>query len=252
MHGGFTHILFNMFGLWMFGSELEEHWGSAKFLVYYLCAGIGAGVLHMILSVMLGSVAPTIGASGSLYGIIIGFAMLNPDRKIMMFPLFIPIPARIFGIGMMVISMIMGLTSSDGIAHFAHFGGALTGLFLLKFGEATPLFKLSRKHIHFGIPSNEYINDWNKANDWNSKKKVIWKKEQNYRVEWADNNAQIQQKTEQQGDKTRRIKLNELEIGGVKITQEMIDAILDKISKTGYQSLTEQEKYILTEVSKLL
>ena len=246
MHGGFTHILFNMFALWMFGSELEEHWGSAKFIVYYLLAGIGAGILHMILSLLLGSVAPTIGASGSLYGVIIGFAMLNPDRKIMMFPLFIPIPARVFGIGMMVISAIMGITSSDGVAHFAHFGGALTGLFLLKWGEKISLFKLSRKYIKFGLPSNEYI-----VNDWNKRKKVVWENKQNYQVEWTDN-AQIQQKTNQQEEKSRRIKLNELEVGGVKITQEMIDAILDKISKTGYHSLTEQEKYILTEVSKLL
>jgi membrane associated rhomboid family serine protease len=247
MHGGFPHILFNMFGLWMFSSELEETWGSAKYLVFYLLCGIGAGLLHMLISLFMGSIAPTIGASGSLYGVIIGFAMLNPDRKIMMFPLFIPIPARIFGIGMMVLSIIMGVTSADGVAHFAHFGGALTGLILLKIGEKTPLFRISRKYINFGIPSNENTGDRQR-----NRRKIDFDRSQNYRVEWTQPSQTQQQTKNEETNNPKRVKLNNLEVAGVKITQEMIDAILDKISTNGYHSLTEQEKYILTEISKLL
>ena len=152
MHADFGHLFFNMFALWMFSTELEENWGSAKFLVFYLLSGIGAGLTHLVISPIIGQLAPTIGASGSLYGIILAFAMMNPDRKIMMFPLFIPIPARIFGIGMMILSFIIGLTSQDGVAHFAHFGGALTGLILLRVGEKTTIFRWSRRFLKIGLP----------------------------------------------------------------------------------------------------
>jgi membrane associated rhomboid family serine protease len=250
MHGGFTHLFFNMFGIWMFSAELEEKWGSAKFLAYYLLAGIGAGILHMFISVSLGSIAPTIGASGSLYGIIIGFAMLNPDRKIMMFPLFIPIPARIFGIGMMVISVIMGVSSSDGIAHFAHFGGALTGLILVKFGERLPFFHLARRYFRFGIPSNEQFtntdNMQNRFGGFNSEKGYSQFTSQS---SYTTTSTSQEVKTD---SKPKQFNLNNFDLGGTKVTQATVDAILDKISKTGYHSLTEQEKYILTEISKRL
>jgi len=252
MHGGFAHLFFNMFGLWMFSSELEERWGSAKFLTYYLLAGIGAGILHMFISSAMGSVAPTIGASGSLYGVIIGFAMLNPDRKIMMFPLFIPIPARIFGIGMMVISVIMGVSSSDGIAHFAHFGGALTGLFLIKFGEKTPIFNLVRKHFKFGIPSNENTH----SSSWNNRFGGFDSSRSGGFSQFTSQSSYTTSSTSQQEVRTasqpKQFNLSELNLGGTKVTQATVDAILDKISKTGYHSLTEQEKYILTEISKRL
>ena len=247
MHGGFTHLFFNMFGIWMFSAELEEKWGSAKFLAYYLLAGIGAGILHMFISVSMGSIAPTIGASGSLYGIIIGFAMLNPDRKIMMFPLFIPIPARIFGIGMMVISVIMGVSSSDGIAHFAHFGGALTGLLLVKFGERLPFFSLARKYFRFGIPSNEDNNWQNRFGGYDSERGFSQYTSQSYYTPTSTSQQEVKTNSS-----PKQFNLSELDLGGTKVTQATVDAILDKISKTGYHSLTEQEKYILTEISKRL
>lgn len=245
MHGGFSHLFFNMFALWMFSSELEERWGSAKFLVYYLLSGIGAGLLHMLISSVMGSTAPTIGASGSLYGVIIGYAMLNPERKIMMFPIFIPIPARVFGIGMMIFSVILGVTSSDGVAHFAHFGGALTGLILTKWGEKTPLFKITRKYIKFGLPPmNEYTNTWGSYNT--GYRRV---QQQQYNNPYNQYNRP-QVDVDHNSNQPKQVKLTEIDVGGIKVTQETIDAILDKISKTGYHSLTEQEKYILTEISK--
>ncbi len=251
LHADFGHLFFNMFALYMFSSELEETWGSAKFLVFYLISGIGAGLLHLLISPILGHSAPTIGASGSLYGVIIAFAMMNPDRKIIMFPLFIPIPARVFGLGMMALSLIIGITSSDGIAHFAHFGGALTGLFLLKFGEKTPLFRLARKYIKFGMQGNDYSGNY-RNNIYSSS---IFKRKQNkttsdYHVEWSKPNQNTT--TSYTSARKETPNLNNIEVGGVKVTQEKIDTILDKISVSGYQSLTEQEKYILTEISKKL
>ncbi len=246
MHADFSHIFFNMLALWMFSSDLEENWGSAKYVIFYLLAGIGAGITHLVITPILGHSAPTIGASGSLYGIIIAFAMLNPDRKIMVFPIFIPIPARIFGIGMMVVSAIMGFNSIDGVAHFAHFGGALTGLILLKFGEKTPIFKWARRYIKTGIPSNEYIG----SGSAQSRFRFTSQARQGYKSAWT--NSQTTERPQVVDTNSTHKQYSDIEVGGVKITQSQIDAILDKISHTGYQSLSEQEKYILTEISKKL
>jgi hypothetical protein len=163
-----------------------------------------------------------------------------------MFPLFIPIPARMFGIGMMIFSAVMGFMSEDGIAHFAHFGGALTGLLLIKFGEKTPLFKIARKYLKFGIPSNEYFGHWQQRNKFNNKNEFT------YHTTVSNFEHQENRNFTQQTPPAKSINLNEFEVGGVKITQATIDSILDKIAKSGYQSLTEQEKYILTEISKKL
>jgi len=109
----------------------------------------------MFISTQLGPIVPAVGASGSLYGLFFGFIMINPDRKIMMFPIFIPIKAKIIGIGLIVISVYFGFTGSDGIAHFAHLGGGIMGMILVKFGERTQIFNIARKHIRYGLPSQE-------------------------------------------------------------------------------------------------
>ncbi|MDR0926607.1 MAG: rhomboid family intramembrane serine protease [Ignavibacteria bacterium] len=244
LHGGFSHLFFNLFALWMFASELEERWGSAKFLVYYLLSGIGAGLVHMLVSYELGSMAPTIGASGSIYGVIIGYALLYPDRKLMIFPIFIPIPARIFAFGMMGISVVLGIFSLEGgVAHFAHFGGALTGILLLKFGEKTPIFKVARKYLKFGMPSNEYTGSYG-GNVFGSASK---KGASGFNAFWSKSDVK-----QSSTSSNKRININSNDFGGQKVTQDTLDAILDKISSSGYASLTEQEKYILNELSKKL
>lgn len=145
MHGGISHLLFNMLALWMFGVELEYIWGSRKFAAYYVLSGIAAGVFHLVITPLLGGgLAPTIGASGSIMGILLAFGMTFPDRPIMMFPLFFPIPARIFVMIYAGFDLINGLfNAGDGVAHFAHLGGALGGFLLIKFGE--PLSTGSRE-----------------------------------------------------------------------------------------------------------
>ncbi|MFM8473017.1 MAG: rhomboid family intramembrane serine protease, partial [Candidatus Kapaibacterium sp.] len=137
LHGGLGHLFFNMLALWMFGSELEQLWGSSRFLIYYLLSGIGGGLLHLAIE----PGAPTVGASGAIMGVLVGFGMTFPDRPVMMFPLFIPIPARIFVIIYALIDLYAGFSSSsDGVAHFAHIGGAVAGVLLLKFGEKSGLY----------------------------------------------------------------------------------------------------------------
>ena len=137
LHGGFFHIFFNMFVLWIFGSEVERAWGTKPFLKYYFITGIGAGICSFLFT--LSSHAITIGASGAIYGVMAAFAMIYPDRIITLLLFFIiPISmkAKHLVMLMVVISIFSGLTNlfgaSDGIAHFAHLGGMLVGYLYLK------------------------------------------------------------------------------------------------------------------------
>jgi len=125
LHGGLFHILFNMFALWMFGCELERMWGTRKFIGYYFFTGIGAGLLTVLLTPH--GYAPTIGASGAVYGILLAYALYFPERRILLYFL-IPIPVRIFVVIIGLIALINSLgTSGSGIAHIAHLGGLVFG-----------------------------------------------------------------------------------------------------------------------------
>ncbi len=130
LHGGFFHLLFNMFVLWMFGSEIERMWGSREFLRYYFITGIGAGILTVLTS--WNSMIPTIGASGAIYGLLVAFAMLFPNRLIYLYFLF-PIKAKHLVIIFVVVELYASLHSSNtGIANIAHLGGMLVGYFYIK------------------------------------------------------------------------------------------------------------------------
>ena len=123
------HILFNMLGLWMFGSDLEQVWGSRQFTKFFFICGIGAGLIMVLLSPS--AEYPTIGASGAIYGILLAFGMLFPDRII--YWLIFPIPAKYFVMIMGGIAFFSSVSASgSGIAHVAHLGGMLCGFLYLK------------------------------------------------------------------------------------------------------------------------
>ncbi|MEW5874027.1 MAG: rhomboid family intramembrane serine protease [Candidatus Zixiibacteriota bacterium] len=132
LHGGFMHILFNMFGLWMFGRDIEQAWGSREFLKYYLICGVGAGLVTV--AALWGSNVPTIGASGAVYGILLAYGMLFPNRLVyLMFV--IPIPAKYFVVLFGLLELVSSLQySSDGIGHFTHLGGLAIGFLYLRWG----------------------------------------------------------------------------------------------------------------------
>ncbi|HSL23028.1 MAG TPA: rhomboid family intramembrane serine protease [Vicinamibacterales bacterium] len=138
--GGFSHILFNMLALWMFGVDLERLWGTRFFVRYYLVTGVGAAVTTIIVALLpfdygnLVYAVPTVGASGAIYGLLLAFAYYYPDRPILMFLLF-PIPAKYF---VMIIGAIAFLSSTQGMsntAHATHLGGLLAGYLYLKSGR---------------------------------------------------------------------------------------------------------------------
>ena len=157
MHGGFWHVFFNMFTLYMFGSVLERVWGPKKYLLFYFVTGLGAEALHTGVewmqclhwehivntgaaadaiaanrSIQALCMTPTVGASGAIYGLLLGYAMLFPDsRMTLLFPP-ITLKAKWFVLIFAVIELLTGVTGvGGGIAHFAHLGGMLFGLILI-------------------------------------------------------------------------------------------------------------------------
>ena len=158
MHSGFSHLFFNMFALYMFGGVLERVWGAKRFLIFYLVCGVGAGLLQEIvqyvqyvqlgydsireIAIYRGGIPvpmadalnrwTTVGASGAIYSILLGFGMLFPNEKMFVFPIPVPIKAKFFVIGYAAIELLLGMSGTqDGVAHFAHLGGMLFGLLLI-------------------------------------------------------------------------------------------------------------------------
>ncbi|HKT11830.1 MAG TPA: rhomboid family intramembrane serine protease [Terriglobia bacterium] len=135
LHGGFFHILFNMFALWMFGPDLEQMWGESEFLKFYLVCGIGAGVFDVVLNTLFGSPnSLTIGASGAIYGLLLAFGLLFPNRPIFIW-FIIPIPAKWFVVIIGAIEFFSEISGpGSGIAHLAHLGGMLVAYLYLRGG----------------------------------------------------------------------------------------------------------------------
>jgi len=130
LHGGFFHLFFNMFVLWMFGSAIEDYWGSSEFLKYYFITGIGAGITNCVFT--LHSSIPTIGASGAIFGLLLAYGMAYPDRQIYLYFL-IPIKAKYLVLILGAIELLaIANPGGDGIARFAHLGGLLFGYVYLK------------------------------------------------------------------------------------------------------------------------
>jgi membrane associated rhomboid family serine protease len=130
----FFHIIFNLFALWMFGSDLERLWGSRRFLFYYFLTGIGAGLSDVLLSTLFPPDFPqaTIGCSGAVYGLLLAYGLLFPDRPIL-FALLIPIKAKWFVALMGLIEFVSSLSApGSGVSHVAHLGGMLFGFLYLR------------------------------------------------------------------------------------------------------------------------
>lgn len=135
LHGGLAHLFFNMFGLYMFGPEIERALGGQRFLIYYFVSVVGAAALHLAVTPLIGGMlAPTLGASGGVFGVLLAFGMFFPYRKVMLLFPPIPMPAWLF-VGLYGLAeLAMGVFGTgQGVAHFAHLGGMLAGFLLLTY-----------------------------------------------------------------------------------------------------------------------
>ena len=251
LHGGFTHILFNMFALWMFGSVIERVWGPKKFLFYYLVCGVGAGLIQELVQyadysvqgiaayqyVNMGGVQlstdayinlwTTIGASGAVYGILLAFGMIFPNERLFIIPFPFPIKAKWLIIGYIAIELFSAMSGpGDGVAHMAHLGGMLFGYLLIRYWRNHP-----DSSQRFGRSKGQEFFD--------NMKRRFDERQRSQRMK-AEHTAENQRRRETDEEYNMRQRQN----------QEEIDAILDKIRKSGYDSLTKEEKKKLFDQSR--
>ena len=253
MHDGWEHIIFNMFALWMFGCVVEGVWGPKKFLFYYIVCGVGAGlfqeaaqfvqfylmaseqipnfsVTNMALvahnSASMLNMWTTVGASGAIYAILLAFGMTFPENRIFIFPFPVPIKAKYFVIGYAAIELFSAIsTTGDGVAHTAHLGGMVFGYFMIRYW---------RKQMQGGYQGNNAKGAFDRMRDF------LGGKRNKQRFTYTQNNAWTSNDHKKDWDYNAR----------KKATQEEIDRILDKIRKSGYDSLTMEEKQTLFDQSK--
>ncbi len=141
LHGGALHLAFNMYGLWMFGSALEQVWGPRRLLQYYVVSVLVAGTVQLIVASNAPMPYPTVGASGGLFGLLLGYAMLFPQRRLMLLFPPIPMPAWLFAVVFGALELTLGVTGeASGVAHFAHLGGMLGGWLMLRYWRGQPPF----------------------------------------------------------------------------------------------------------------
>ena len=132
LHGGFNHLFFNMFAVWMFGTPLERTWGSQKFLSFYAVCVVGAAIAQLLVQLFEGGIYPTIGASGGVFGLLLAYGVMWPNNKIFLIFFPVPISAKWFVLIYGGIELLMGISNAmPGIAHFAHLGGMIFGAGLL-------------------------------------------------------------------------------------------------------------------------
>ena len=247
LHKGFEHILLNMFALWMFGCVVENVWGPKKFLFYYISCGIGAGLMQEAVQLFdfyfrLRSQDPsigftdlyvigqqlssqlngwtTIGASGAVYAILLAFGMIFPNERIFIFPLPIPIKAKWFVCGYVALELFFALNSADDVAHMAHLGGMLFGFLMIRYWNRHP-------DSSYNLSSGQEFFEKMKRN-------------------FEKRRETTQMHTEQGGSKEDDMDYNARK----RKNQDEIDAILDKIRKSGYDSLTKEEKQKLFDASR--
>ena len=247
LHGGLTHIFFNMFALWMFGNVIEQVWGPKKFLFYYICCGVGAGLVQEVVQygtymyeglaayqyVNTGTVQmttdayinlwTTIGASGAVYGILLAFGMIFPNERLFIIPFPFPIKAKWLVVGYIAIELFSAMSApGDGVAHTAHLGGMLFGWILIRYWKNHP-----DSSQRFGRSNGmEFFDRMKRKFDERQQSSRMTAEHTNYRETDEEYNARQHQ------------------------NQEEIDAILDKIRKSGYDSLTKEEKQKLFDQSR--
>lgn len=249
LHGGFTHIFFNMFALWMFGSVIERVWGPKKFIFYYIVCGIGAGITQELVQyatytiegisayqyVNAGGVQmttdayinlwTTIGASGAVYGILLAFGMIFPNERLFIIPFPFPIKAKWLIVGYIAIELFSAMTGpGDGVAHMAHLGGMLFGFLLIRYWQKHPDSSQS-----FGRSRGQEFFE-------NMKRRYDQRQQQSSHMKAEQTDTRRESDEEYNARKRKN--------------QEEVDAILDKIRKSGYDSLTKEEKKKLFDQSR--
>lgn len=244
MHANLSHLFFNMFALWMFGCTIERAWGSQRFLAFTLLCGVGAGIFQELaqfvsyavqglaaydsvnISGMIMSMDSylnqwnTVGFSGAVYGILLGFGMTYPEERIFVFPLPFPIKGKWFVCIYAAIELFSALgTSNDNVAHIAHLGGMVVGFFIIRYWKY--------KYEHRYGSSN--FQGWD-GYEIKSRQSFFGRVKQWFR-DFSENTFHSSSNSSTDSEEEREKK-----------RQKEIDRILDKIKRNGYDSLTDEER----------
>ena len=252
LHGGWAHLFFNMFALWMFGRIIEQTLGQGRFLFYYLTCGLGAGLMQELVQmgeywyygfgnfeqVNLGNALipmaeylnrwNTVGASGAVYGILLAFGVIYPNERMYIFPIPVPIKAKFFVIGYAIIELLSALDQrGDNVAHMAHLGGMLVGLLLLIY------WRRGRGGGNRGGYSryDRGSNTWSNFCNWFTS--LFQKKDPHIDVTFGGRYGQEASYRQQKKEE-----------------EEELNRILDKVKKYGYEGLSPEEKRRLFDFSK--
>lgn len=250
MHASLQHIFFNMFALWMFGRVMEQTFGQKNFLIFYFVCGIGAGLcqevwqlgdyylsgLNHYTAVNLGggtiistgqylNLWTTVGASGAIYGILLGFGMSYPEERILIFPIPFPIKAKWFVTFYAAIEAFSAFFTNDNTAHFAHLGGMLFAFILIRYWQK----KAQRQYSFSG---------WDNYRP--PKKSFVERLRENIDRYFKEKKRPYRKKEHPKSDDANSEKVNQAEI----------DKILEKVRNSGYSSLTEEEKKKLFDQSR--
>ncbi len=237
LHDGFWHIAFNMLMLYWVGVLVEQSWGTKRFLTYYFVCGLGGSAAHLLLSgfFQMGG-GPMLGASGAIFGVLVAFGVMFPDMRLFIFPLFIPIKAKILVPILIAVEIYSTYNAQDNVAHLAHLGGAVTGMLYLLLMSGGKI--LARRKA--GVQSQ-----WSEPRASVAKDGGLFGRKRAsggaVDAEYRDIDATSHEASNANAQNVRQ---------GKTITQEEIDRILDKIAATGYQNLTEEERDILFEASR--
>ena len=259
MHGGFMHILMNMFMLWMFGMVMENVWGGKKFLLYYMVCGIGAGICqelaqygtymyeglsaYQYVATEMGRISmdsylnlwTTVDASGAVYGVLLAFGLTFPNERMFIIPIPIPLKAKWIIMGSIAMELFSAMaTSNDGVAHLAHLGGMLFGYILIRYWRKRPYNNNS-----FGGNGRQFFD--NMRTNWENRRGNSTHSQRTTNG-WTQNTTRNEQKTRTESDWEYNARKKQ--------EQEEIDQILDKIRKNGYDSLSKEEKQKLFDSSK--
>jgi membrane associated rhomboid family serine protease len=184
LHGGLMHLVFNMLALWFFGLQLEQDWGTRRFLKYYFYCGMAAGVCVLVFNVAAAALTgspvwwnvPTVGASGAIFGVLVAFGVLYPDQTVLMLPFFFPIKAKYMVMIYAGIELLLIMGPSTGVSNIAHLGGMAFGYLYLK--RSLPVVRLP------GLDVQGAYNRWRMARA--KKKFQVYLRKRDGRGPWVN------------------------------------------------------------------
>ena len=240
MHGGWWHLFFNMWSLMIFGNAVEQQLGTKRFTWYYLLCGVGSALINQLCTALgIIPAALLLGASGAIYGVMAAAAFFFPNAKLFIIPFPFPIKLKWLVGFYTVAEMYMGITSVDGVAHFAHLGGILVGVAILLFWRAQERRRAQWGHSYWSSSTTTAGGHYDRDESlWDKLRKMVTPGPRTPKMRVTEVREENYQDHAYNERKRRE--------------NEEIDRILDKIRQDGYQNLTDTEKATLFNASERL